>query len=231
MTLINLQKKVDIVLTKRNLINVKAQVALSIDISGSMQDMYRNGTVQKVVDRVLAVATRFDDNGSMDMWTFNTGFDRLEPATETNFNNYVKNEILNNNQVTKWGGTNYGPVLKDVVSYYFPSNNPVSGFFGKLFGGNKPTQSEGTDPAMLIFITDGENFDEEDAERVMIDAHKKNIYFQLVGIGHERFNFLKRVADKYDNVGFLKINDIETMSEDDLYEGLITQELAEFIKK
>ncbi|MEH7374633.1 VWA domain-containing protein, partial [Neobacillus drentensis] len=52
MSSINLLKKTaGIVLEKKKLTNVVARVGLVLDISGSMRNLYKNGSVQKVVER------------------------------------------------------------------------------------------------------------------------------------------------------------------------------------
>lgn len=63
-----LKKNVGVILEKKKLNNVVARVGLVLDISGSMRNLYRNGTVQKVVERILAVASQFDDDGQLDVF-------------------------------------------------------------------------------------------------------------------------------------------------------------------
>lgn len=94
---IDLRKKiVQITLEKKKMSHVAARVGLVLDISGSMQPLYKNGTVQEVVERILAVACKFDDNATLDVWIYDNEFSRLTPATEGDFNQYVERNILNN---------------------------------------------------------------------------------------------------------------------------------------
>lgn len=244
--LIDLKKKVGIVLAKRAVsANVVAQVAFAIDISGSMQDMYNNGTVQKVVDRLLAIASRFDDNGSMDSWAFHNDSFSLPAATEKDFdNNYVKRCILKNPDVDLWGGTSYSPVMADINEHYFGNARAVSasepkGLFGKMFG-SKPAAVEpvenqagkSTDPVFVIFVTDGVS-DDENATRKMIEkSMNKNIYWQFVGIGTgSSFKFLADIADEYPNTGFVPVPKIENISDEDLYMALLNEEFCGWIKQ
>lgn len=85
MATIDLQKKsVKIVLEKKNLTTVRARVGLVLDITGSMRALYKSGTVQKVVERILAVASQFDDDGLLDVWVYDNEFARLSrSANET----------------------------------------------------------------------------------------------------------------------------------------------------
>jgi len=240
MALIDLTKKVGIVLAKRNMPNVVAQVGFAIDISGSMQGMYSNGTVQKVVDRLLAIANKFDDNGSLDAWAFqNSAFD-LAPATEADFENeYVKRNILKNSKVNLWGGTSYAPVMEKITEHYFGASTAPAKSSGGLFGGlfgkkNAPaaaSSEETADPVFIIFVTDGENDDKSDTRKMIEQYADKNIYWEFVGIGNgSDFNFLKQIADEYPNVGYVGIRDIGKMPEEDLYLELLNEEFCGWVK-
>lgn len=68
MSTISLRKdKVKIVLEKKKLTGVRAKVGLVLDISGSMRSLYKIGEVQEAVERIAAVASQFDDDGSLDI--------------------------------------------------------------------------------------------------------------------------------------------------------------------
>ena len=132
--LIDLSKKVEVVLAKRNLTNVKAHVGVAMDISGSMQKLYTNGTVQLTMDRLLAVACKFDDNQTLDAWTFSNGYDAISPITPDLFSSYVKQHILDNKKVTKWGGTNYAPVIQAAIEHYGFERTATPASGGGFFG-------------------------------------------------------------------------------------------------
>ena len=70
--LIDLRKETvhKIVLEKRNLIDVNARVSIVLDFSGSMEHLYRNGSVQALLDKVFPIAIEFDDNEELDIWIF-----------------------------------------------------------------------------------------------------------------------------------------------------------------
>jgi hypothetical protein len=91
MALIDLKKKTRIVLDKRALPQPPhCRVGLCIDISGSMHNEYQDGLVQETVDRLLAIAGTFDDNGEMEVWTFNQGYSTPPVARAADFGSYVK---------------------------------------------------------------------------------------------------------------------------------------------
>jgi len=228
-----LKKKVGIVLEKRKLPQVTCEVKFALDISGSMQRLYENGTVQNLTDRLLAVASRFDDNGEMEVWTFTSDFDSAPTVTESMHEGYIDKHILRNDSIYKWGGTSYAPVMIDIINQSFTEEKVTKtqieekpGFLGKLFGA-KPTVSvvesvEITNrnpkfPIFVPFVTDGDNSDHDQTERVIRECADKNIYWMMVGIGRESFSWLKKMADKYPNVGFVKIDELEKISDEDFY--------------
>jgi hypothetical protein len=226
---------VGIILKKNNIEQPpKCRVGLCLDISGSMQHLYNKGVVQDTVDRLLAIAMKFDDNGEMDMWTFTNSSDRLKTATSSSYGSYVEKEILQNNKISKWGGTSYSPCFQDVVDFYYGDSKvekPTS-FMGKLFGGKKiePTSNGSDAPAVCFFITDGCCNDEDRAARVLRDAAKNKVYWHMVGIGNpSEFSFLKKKADELDNVGFINMSTLD-MTDDELYNQMITEEFITFVK-
>lgn len=242
MSKIDLEKraeKIRIVLEKRQVRQVPPiRVSLALDISGSAQPLYRNGIIQDTVSRLVPLAMRFDDNGEMDMWSFTTDFDRLATVTAGDYADYVKREILDNRDVTKWGGTSYAPVMQDVLNHYFIGGSAaakVSGFLGGFFG-RKPkpapaaAPADADAPAMCLFVTDGANGDRADAKRVLELARRHPIYWQMIGVGDpSEFRFIEEMADALPNVGFVNLQSLD-ISDESLYDQLINEELCAWVK-
>lgn len=223
---IDLAKKKEaagIVLTKRNIVSPPAcEVGVAIDISGSMSHEYENGNVQEIVERILALAMRFDLDGKLDFWTFSSGKDYIGAVSEDQIENYVKRKVLNNPLVSKWGGTEYSPVLKDIYDKYFGKGKGVMSFFGI---GKKTVQ-----PVIIFFITDGANDDRSEFESLMQDFRKKNIYIQIIGVGNANLAYVKKVAEDEPNVGFDQIRDVNGLSDEEMMEKMISPEFANWIK-
>ncbi|MBU8785866.1 MULTISPECIES: vWA domain-containing protein [Bacillus] len=207
MNSISLQKKsLNIVLEKKQLTKVTARVGLVLDITGSMRSLYKNGTVQKTVERVLAVADRFDDDGVLDVWVYDNEFSRLAPVTEKDFSGYVDREIINNDSIHKFGRNDEPPVMKDVLKKYM-------------------TEEPGSEPAFIIFINDGGC--KKTIKPIIEASSDKPLFWQFVGIGGGNFDFLKKIdaleGRVVDNANFLHIQDIERISDDELYESLLNE--------
>lgn len=244
MELINLTKKVEEVLDLRKMpSNIKAQVCLAIDYSGSMSTLYHNGTVQNVVNRLSAIAVKFDDNKELDVLVFSDDVNEAESCTPDMFNNYVNKYIIN--QGFRMGGTNYSPFISKVVNNYFNKNiitsveKVVNGFMDKvmsLFGKKDhdktittvtvDNKSKSGYPIFVIVVTDGENSDKTETEIIIKEMADKNIYWQFVGIGNESFAFLDKLNRSYNNVGFCSVKDIAKISDEDLYKKLLSTKFA-----
>lgn len=201
------KKSLTVCLEKKSIENIIARVCVVMDSSGSMIGLYRNGTVQSVIEKLLPLSLRFDDDGELEMWMFSTKQKRMDPITEFDFYGYVQREILDKRD-SVGGGTKYAPVMEDVIRKYIkeePSNIPT----------------------FVIFITDGDNFDHKETELLIKDAVKHNIFWQFVGIGNRKFKFLKKLDTMdgriIDNANFFEIKNINSISDEELYDLLLNE--------
>lgn len=208
-----LKKSAGIVLEKKNLTNVTARVGLVLDISGSMRKLYKNGTVQRVVERILAVASRFDDDGALDVWVYDNEFSRLKPVTEHDFEGYVDQYILNNDLIHKFGRNDEPPVMEDVIQKY-TSEDPSK------------------DPAFIVFINDGGC--KRTIKKPVVSSSDKPLFWQFVGIGDSNFEVLEKLDEmdgRYiDNANFFHIKDVEAISDNELYD-LLLNEFPDWLKE
>lgn len=191
---------------KTNMTNHTARVALAMDYSGSMTAMFKNGSVQDTVTRLLPIALKFDDNGELESWLFSEGYERLEPVVASNYEKYVDNVMMRARMYM--GGTNYAPALRDIVKYYKDKH---------------PSEV----PAFIMFITDGDNWDESETDAVVRELSNYNMFVQFVGIGNCDFSYLKSLDNmsgrKHDNTGFIAVKDMNRMDDQQLYTEMLRQ--------
>jgi hypothetical protein len=237
--LINLTKDVGIVLTKRKIDIVQCQVALNIDVSGSMTPVFNNGVMREVLSRIFALAWVFDDNKQLEAWAFSTELYELPTVTEQNVDAYVTQNIINNSKIS-WGGTRYTPAIQDTVNYFFSDNNSKHekdnrNFIEKLFfkaPKGVQQQSEGSqDPVFLLFITDGMPDDKDQFIHYINTIKNKNIFIQAIGIGSTSFTVLDEIKNKTDNFSFYQVNDISNIPTIELYETIINEKFITWYKK
>ncbi|GMK39180.1 hypothetical protein PCCS19_22340 [Paenibacillus sp. CCS19] len=204
---IDLRKKtVEIVLKKKQLTDVVARVGVVLDISGSMTQQYRTGIVQDVVERILAIACKFDDNATLDVWVYDNEFSRMPSVQEGSLQHYVTKQILNNPSIHKFGWNNEPPVMEDVIRKY--------------------TIEESSDtPAFIIFINDGGVL--KSIKKVITRSAVLPIFWQFVGIGKSNFEVLKRLDTMQgrvvDNANFIHWDRIDHVSDEELYDKLLNE--------
>lgn len=226
---LNLEKrneKLTLSLTKKKIASVRAQVGTVFDRSGSMDSLYHDGTMHEYANRLVPIGLRFDDNGQIDNWAFHNEVFATGPITADNVETFVKSEIMR----IPSRGTSYAPVLEAVAEHYFGEAPKPRGFLKGLFGSKVEETQKSTDPVYLIFQTDGDNDDKRETDAVLKKLNSLGIYIQFVGIGHETFEFIQEMGDKYDNVGFFKVNNLEKTSDEELYDLLINDEFKSFLK-
>lgn len=211
---IQLRKQaVQIVLEKKNLQHVQARVALVIDASGSMRKLYKEGVVQDAVERILAVASQFDDDGELDVWVYDNTFSRLPVATEQAIPNYVQREILENPAIHKFGRNDEALVMADILEKFLVEQ-PL------------------TVPSFVVFINDGGC--KSTIKKRLITASDKPIFWQFVGIGDGNFDFLRKLDDMtgrvVDNANFFHLVALEETSDAQLYDALL-DEFPEWLRE
>lgn len=205
---IDLRKQVLIDLTKDTPLEAAvSRVALVLDFSGSMQNLYRSGKMQEAIERILPLSLKFDDNGELEFWIFwdgRHGFERLPEVTLDNFYGLTDNLL----KEYRFGGTDYAPVLRDVYKKYI-KESPM----------NIPTY--------VLFITDGECYDEAETTAELIKGSHHPVFLQFIGIGDEDFEFLSHLDEmegRYvDNANFFHINQLSSMSDSELYSKLLQE--------
>lgn len=227
--LLDLSKKAKISLEKVGLQNHNAKVALCLDISGSMSKMYRTGKIQEFVERILALGTRFDDDGSIDVFLFGKNAHDAGEITIDNFNGSVDRLIK---QYPLEGSTYYGKVMKSLRKHYF-------GHGGKR---DKPYAQKS--PVYVMFVTDGAPFDKSDATNHIQHSSYEPIFWQFMAIGKSNksakkkggffsslvqsdFTFLEQLdnlSGRYlDNANFFSVEDPLEVSDTELYDLLMTE--------
>lgn len=221
---INLKKTAVKSIESAGLGNQKAKVALALDISASMSGLFSSGRVQQVVEKLLALGIKFDDDQAIDIFLFGVNDHYAGELKESEFYQYVQNKITSQYRLEY--GTNYAGVMQRIMKHYVGSNDKKSGVFGKLF--SKSEASTVLDePVFVIFITDGDNGDKSKTEEIVRDASNKGVFWQFVGVGYESFSFLQKLDDLkgrfLDNADFFQLNDINKVSDEDLFNRLLTE--------
>lgn len=217
---IDLRKSMVIDLKKKiGLDGQKATVVAVLDVSPSMGNLYSNGSMQSLTERLLGLGLAFDDDGKIDMYGFSTGYFKAPDVSVDHIAGYVNKHIASRIN----GGTNYAPVI-----------NAIKSEFGKTSGWLVKKAVTLDNPVFVIFITDGDNQDKPDTVEAITKASQHGIFFQFVGIGREKFSFLEKLDNmsgrNIDNCGFFKVNNLSDVTDNQLYESLLV-EFPSFVKE
>jgi hypothetical protein len=196
------------VIQEKQLNNLTSRVAVVLDKSGSMRKLFKDGSVQELLERLFPLALQFDDNGELDFWLFNDSFMRMPPVTLNNFHDYIEKEIFATAANKFWGQTLYAPVLQNVCDQYIE-------------------RAPSLVPTYVIFITDGNNTDKKATKEILQHASHHNLFWQYVGIGDEKFDFLKKLDDLdgrfIDNANFFETPSLSSLPDNVLYSLLLNE--------
>jgi len=202
--MVNLIKQAAVSLEKRGLAEARYRVKLVLDISASMTGEFRSGAVNELVRRALALATRLDDDGQVDVYLFGIQARRMGKVSLENVADFVPGLKFGFE-----GGTHYSPILKMVR--------------------DDSRQEQSKDPVLVLFITDGATSNRKAAEREIFEASREPIFWKFMGIeaGRVDFEFLEKLDDlpgrAVDNADFFKVKSPINIPDDQLFELLVNE--------
>lgn len=214
--LVNLYKSAQVCLEKAGMAGQRAAVYLVLDRSGSMRRYYKDGSVQHLAEQALGLAANLDDDGVVPVVFFSTEVDGVADMGLTDYEGRIG--VLHAG-LGHMGRTNYHLAMQAVIDHY--------------------ADSGATDPAFVIFQTDGSPSSRTAAEHVLCTAARLPIFWQFVAFGHpddNQFDFLRKL-DKLpvpakrvvDNAAFFPAGvDPRALSNAGLYRRL-TEEFASWV--
>lgn len=213
-SIIDLTKKSLVQLEKHNLLDVQARVALVLDASGSMNWQYKNGDVQRIVNRLMPLAINFDDDGQFECWAFANLTTQLDDVNLNNVNDFINQTQLG------WKNWHVGsrinneiPAIEAVIDYYYPQSTK--------------SLSQKNVPVYVLFISDGGVGNRRQMEKILTECANVPIFWQFVGIGGSNYGVLEKIDDLkgrvVDNCNFFALDHIKSVSDERLYELLLEE--------
>jgi hypothetical protein len=211
--LVSLAKTAGVSLTKHGLGTQRAAVYLVVDRSYSMRDFYRDGSVQHLADQALALSARLDDDGTVPLVMFDS---QPYPTVDIRLDSYYGQVDVQHRRFggeNTMGGTHYTIPMHRVIEHYRTSG--------------------ATDPALVIFQTDGAPQDQQDTQVQLAMASKLPLFWAFVGFGRRPVPFLQRLdtlpGRVVDNASYFHAGaDPQNLDDSVLYDG-ITAEFAQWL--
>ncbi|MFK3775157.1 VWA domain-containing protein [Pseudomonas sp. NPDC089406] len=206
--LISLAKKAQVSLEKNNLTHVKAQVAVVLDVSGSMNGQYSRGHVQEVLNRLIPLAVAFDDDASLDVFAFGAKPVHLSPATLDNYSDFIDTDHRGWRKWEVGSRINDEPkAMRMVMDHYRRAGNPL--------------------PVYILFLSDGGVHEDRAITKLMVEAASQPFFWQFVGLGGSKYGILEKLDDMpgrvVDNCSFFAMDDLGDLSEEALYDRLMEE--------
>ncbi|MFJ3502940.1 MULTISPECIES: vWA domain-containing protein [unclassified Streptomyces] len=209
--LVSLYKSAGESLRRHGIDGQRAAVYLVVDHSGSMRPYYRSGAVQALADRVLGLSAHLDDDGRVPVVFFSTDVDA---ETEIRLDDHRGRIDRIAAGLGHMGQTNYHLAMDAVVDHYLDSG--------------------ATDPAFVVFQTDGGPTSKPAAERYVCKAARLPLFWQFIGFGDpdsRQFDFLRRLDEldvpgkrPVDNAGFFHAGqDPDRVPDAELYDRLLSE--------
>ncbi|MER6517428.1 VWA domain-containing protein [Streptomyces sp. NPDC001553] len=225
--LLSLRKQqVAVSLTKNGAAGVTARVILVLDASGSMSTLYSRGTVAGVVERMAAVAAQLDDDGEMQAWTFATNPARLPDLTIGELPEWIRLHVRVG-QMSLFGrkkppkGLTGGQVDMRAVGFQNEEQKVIAEVRAYVRDTAVPV------PTLVLFFSDGGVYRNNEIEQELRAAVEEPVFWQFVGLGRAGFGVLERFDDmpgrRVDNVGFFAVDDIDAISDAELYDRLLSE--------
>ncbi|OIK03249.1 vWA domain-containing protein [Streptomyces monashensis] len=207
--LVSLYKTAGVSLRAHGLDGQRAAVYLVLDHSGSMRPYYRDGSVQALADRVLGLSAHLDDDGRVPVVFFSTDADAVTDIVLDRHEGAVQRIVAG---LGHMGKTSYHLAMDAVIDHYLDSG--------------------ATDPALVVFQTDGGPTSRPAAERYLCKAARLPLFWQFVGFGDpgsRQFDFLRKLDELavpgkriVDNAGFFHAGeDPRRLSDAELYDRLV----------
>jgi stress response protein SCP2 len=237
--LFSLARLAGVSLERHGLSGHAAKVALCLDISLSMDGLYRSGKIQRFAEKILALGTLFDDDGDIDVFLFGLHAHDVGAMNLDNWQGFI-DQIRNRYPLE--AGTYYGKAMTEIRSHYFGSpgerSEPVTADF----------------PVYVMFLTDGMTADQDLAEDNLRWSSYEPIFWEFMAIGkvadpppaaararrrpprrkkgelpeyRHDFSFLQMLddlPDRYvDNAAFFSVEDPEEVSTERLYDLMMVE--------
>ncbi|MBP8532876.1 VWA domain-containing protein [Streptomyces sp. MK37H] len=190
----------------------RAVVYLVLDRSGSMRGYFKDGTVSHLAEQALALSAQLDTSGTVPVVFFSTDIDGTADLELDRHTGRIE-EL--HGSLGHMGRTNYHTAVNAVIEHYKASGT--------------------TDPAFVIFQTDGAPTTKTAAEKALCEAAGLPLFWQFLAFGDPEakgFDFLRKldtspalaVPEKraVDNTGFFHAGlDPRTVADAELYRELL----------
>lgn len=204
-----------------------AKVALVLDYSMSMYNIYESGAMQRLTEKVLALATQLDDDGAIDFFVFDSSAAYLGEVNIKDFKGSVDRLTRNRSM----GSTNYAQAFYTVRDHFgFAQPEPAEPKKGLFKSFRKvqpqPEAAPASEPVFAIFLTDGEPNSQNAAVSALTEVSTAPIFWKFISVGRN-IPFLQKLDDLtdrfMDNADYQPVKDVDKVSDSELFKLLLVE--------
>ncbi|MGW4339484.1 VWA domain-containing protein [Rhodococcus koreensis] len=190
----------------------RARVVLVIDKTGSMRRQYSTRAINRVVERMVPVATQIDDDGRLEPYLYAKNFARLPDIAVHEVDSWCDTFL-------HLGGVHGGIDYKAIGGY-----NDELPIMTDIISSLPP---RGGTPTLVLFFTDGGFQQRGKISELMRRASSLPAFWQFVGIGRADYGLLEKLdtldGRTLDNAGFFAVDDLDTIDDAELYRRLLSE--------
>ena len=192
-----------------------------LDYSGSMNQQYRSGAMQRLVEKVLALGIHLDDDGEIDLFTFDSSARFEGTVTLDNFRGVIEDVVRHR----RMGTTDYAAAFASVLTHYGLEPKDSGGILRRR--SFEPVGASDGQPVLAVFLTDGAPNSRTAAVAEITRASYAPVFWQFLSIGSENIAFLQKLDDlegRYvDNADYKPVGNVDKTRPEDLY-GMVLDE-------
>ena len=213
------KREVQRVLLTKGAPAARARVVLVVDKTGSMRRQYSTRVVHRVVERMIPVAIQLDDDGTLETYLYGSFFARLPDVTVEGADEWSETYL-------HLDGTHGGIDYRGIGGYN--DEIPIMSEILSTLRLDDPV------PTFVLFFTDGGFSQRRAITDLVRQASGLPAFWQFVGIGRANYGLLTALDELegrvVDNVGFFELDDIDSVSDADLYARLLG-ELPDWLRE
>lgn len=200
---------------------IEAEVVVALDVSPRMAPLYAQGLVQNLATALLALAMKFDDDGSVPVWCFDAEARHLGEIKRQDYANWVRSHVptpalpdpegpADSRSSEAPAAARYAPMIDAIGRRYFPKEWAAKGA-ARVVGDKLKRQvidypgpiEPRPFPVFVIIVTSGDCADALETTRLLRRASHLPIFWQFAGLqapsgptaggAAPRFHFLRGV--------------------------------------
>ncbi|MFC6592779.1 vWA domain-containing protein [Deinococcus lacus] len=229
------KQKVGVELRKLGIEHEKMRVIVVMDASGSMSEEYLKGKVQETLERLVPVASRLDTDGQLEFLYYADRFLDLGTVDEHSMEGFVGTQMPQERSGAGFLTLAFGWGRRKKAQEAARQGQPDFASLG--MGNNEPPvmnevrrkhrEDRQPTPTLVLFITDGGIYTDKEIEQILRDSSREDLFWQFVGLGNQNYGILRRLdtlaGRAVDNAGFFAVDDIAQISDEELYQRLLSE--------